>query len=493
MVAVRLYPPRTLRLRPSIIFLAISSPAHSFLHFRSLERRHKRLAIGFLLSLFIILLLARPSPPSPITGLPASQLFSPDLPAHLAARYTAPVVRSSDLTPLPPLYSRPGSYFNRGARFLFYTAGYGQFNNQIVSLVNALLIARRLDAVLVLPYVRLGKESKWDAERIGLHDEMRITRQLVGDYFNYSRLLTAEHVVQPTAFFHSPDGSEFLDWRNITVAYRSGGYFRSLVKYASKEILHRKRVRPQVLAPNHERVRLDNFCDMDPYSLLATVNEQGRNGRFVLLPVVFRRHNLNCSEQEPRWINVRRNLVPRTEFITAVDSLIRDLPRPILAVHLRFFLNGDSGNFTARSVVDMMFRDFGEHLANSSSLFISYSPSSVESLEVAQLLQKRFHGVVTDGQDFVKYFRAEHFMYSTLSLSAVLFDLWACVKSDLFLGRLGSSLSWNVVYWRQALRKEFGFDQWVVDNPLWYELANFSTRGVSRKEGPRGGVQLARD
>lgn len=382
----------------------------------------------------------------------------------------------------------PSSYFSSNARFLFYSA-YGQFNNQLVSLINALFLARHADAILVLPYARLGKESTWDLRSRNLSTELASTRQLVGHYFNYSHLLHSNHAVLPEIFFQSRDGLQLLNAPKITVAYRTGSYFRRLFNFASKQYHDRSESHVNVLAPEHPKKKLKHLCDMNPHHALATVNHLGRNGRFIFLPVVFRRHNLNCTAEEPQWVSIRSSLVPRDEFLNAVDAFMMTLPRPIFSIHLRFFLNGDLGNFTPRSVVDMILRDFEQQLSHVKTIFLAYSPSSVESREVFALLKAHFRGVVVDGSESERFFSPEDTAYAKLALSAVLFDMWVCVKSDMFLGRLGSSLSWNTVYWRQALWRQYHLEEHVVQQPLWYELSNFTTTAARRREGPVTGVR----
>lgn len=384
----------------------------------------------------------------------------------------------------------PQAYFGVNARFLFYTANYGQFNNQLVSLINALFIARRTDAVLVLPYAKLGKESSWDLARAGLHDELYAPRELVGDYFNYSHLLITEHVVRPTQFFASRDGEQLLTRSNITVNYRSGNAFRKLFAHPSADVLRRLGRAVEVLSPQHNKTPLANYCDFHPDSTLASVADLGRNGRFTFLPIVFRRHSLNCTFEEPDWVSIRRSLLPRDEFLHAVDGFMQALERPIMAVHLRVFLNGDLGNFSARSFVDMLFRDFEPQLMRARTLFIAYSPSSGVSREAFAILRERFHGKVADGATTTRYFREEDVAFAGLALTNVLLDMWICVKSEVFLGRLGSSLSWNAVFWRQALAGEDGLDTEVVRNPLWYSLSNLTTTGAERYEGPLLGANL---
>ncbi len=164
----------------------------------------------------------------------------------------------------------------------------------------------------------------------------------------------------------------------------------------------------------------------------------------------------------------------------AVDSFLETLERPIFAVHLRFFLNGDIGQFTPQSVVNMMYDHFGVQLEASKTLFVAYTPSSKESIRIVEILGQHFHGRVVGGNKIVGHLAPEAEYVTQLPLSKVLIDMWMCVKSDFFLGRLGSSLSWNIVYWRQALAKDYGLNPEVVKSPLWYALQDFSTTGAVR-------------
>eukprot|EP00177_Eucheuma_denticulatum_P007630 GFKZ01013882.1.p1 GENE.GFKZ01013882.1~~GFKZ01013882.1.p1 ORF type:complete len:479 (-),score=46.15 GFKZ01013882.1:393-1829(-) len=378
----------------------------------------------------------------------------------------------------------PAAYFGVNARFLFYTSTYGQFNNQLVSLINALFVARRADAVLILPYTKLGKESTWDLRLAGLPKAARVKRELVGDYFNYSRLALHEHVVRPTQFFASVDAVDLFSRANLIVNYRSGNAYRKLFTQRAAQVALEKHIRPvEVSSPFHERGRVENVCDFSVEGTLRSVNGLGRNGRFTMLPIMLRRHNLNCSVEEKDWITLRRALVPRNEFLGVVDRFLSTLRRPVLAIHLRVFLNGDLDNFSAESYVSMLEHKFSEQLGEAQTLFLAYSPSSHISREIFGLLGRRFSGDVVDGSRIGKHFRIEDEAYRSLALSAVLMDMWVCVKSDMFIGRLGSSLSWNTVYWRQGLQEEYSLNKSLVAHPLWYSLPDFTTTGATRNEG----------
>eukprot|EP00171_Calliarthron_tuberculosum_P014903 IDg14903t1 len=381
--------------------------------------------------------------------------------------------------PVSSVISQPGAdqaYFGVGTRFVLFNSWYGQFNNQVVALINAISIARDLDAVLVLPCEKLGKESIRDSRSIRMR-RLFSMRELVGVYFNYSLLTSVVHAVRPSDFLASPDGRELLARRQVVVERKSASYYRFLLTGSPRKVVSDA---VQVLGPNSTMPKLRSWCDFRASKALTHIQKLYRADRFVLLPAVFRHHDINCSADDPRWLSVRRYLRPRDEFVDAVDAFMRTLHRPVLAVHLRFFLNGDIGNFSPRSVVDMVYARFGEQVKQANTIFIAYTPSSTESADVLDLLRTEFHGIVVGGQSVSQHLAPHARNITQLPLHSVLMDMWVCVKSDMFLGRLGSSLSWNIVYWRKALADDYGLDKHIVQQPLWYALSNFTTTGATR-------------
>jgi len=322
---------------------------------------------------------------------------------------------------------------------------YGQFNNQILALINALSIARDIGAVLVLPCEKLGKESIRDSREIKMR-RLFSMRQLVDSYFNYSLLQSVVPVVNPSEFFNSSDGVELLARQFITTERKSGGFYRYLFSgrprgYDPGEVGIRIR------NPDSYRPKLKNWCDFRASKALTFRQKFMRSAdRYVFLPAVFRHHDLNCTQFDPLWLSVRRYLKPRDEFLDAVDRFMRtELPQPTLAIHMRFFLNGDIDNFTPESFVDMLRRDYGAELAQSRSVFLAYTPSNNESAQILSLLQRTLPDTRVVGGTTIPALLPEAFRQ--LPLHSVLLDMWVCVKSTRFLGRVGSSLSWNVVYW----------------------------------------------
>lgn len=363
--------------------------------------------------------------------------------------------------------------------YILYST-YGQLNNQVVSLVNALLLARNRNATLVLPYTQLGRESMADAALIG--EEPSTRRQLVGDYFDLDILRAAHDVITPGEFFSSPAAVEMLSGANLSVPKRAERYYHRLFASAAVD----NPLLPRTLIVTNETLkprRLNNVCDFSLAYQLHTQYGVGMHGRFALLPSMFRRHNLNCTAMVPDWIGVRRAVVPRAEVRGAVETYRAKLIGPVLAIHLRVFINDDVGHFTAGSFVAMLYEKFAEEMDSAKTVFLAYSPSSQESCAVFDALKHRFAGQVVDSRDFAESFKDDERGVAKLVLTRVLFDMWMCVHSDVFLGRLGSSLSWNVVFWRQALWGQLQLEERVVAKPIWYELANFSTDGTSRKEG----------
>lgn len=415
----------------------------------------------------IILLISRinlhPDPPLRMSGVPVSKTL-----------------------PRPGLVP-DGGYYGIDVRFVLFNSWYGQFNNQIQALMNAISIARDLDAVLVLPCEKLGKESIRDSRNIKMR-RLFSTRELVGAYFNYSLLVSAVHAVRPSEFLASTDGRELLNRKQIVVGAKSGGYYRFLFT-GRKRGYDPGEPGVRVLDPESTKPRLKNFCDFRASKALTHIQKLHRRDRFVLLPVTFRHHDINCSYIDPHWISLRRYLRPRNEFLVAVNSFITTLQHPILAVHLRFFINGDLGQFTPRSVVNMLYEQFGNQIDKANTIFLAYTPSSTESVQIYNLLKNEFHGIVVGGQMISQFLPPHAKNITELPLHSVLMDMWVCVKSDMFLGRLGSSMSWNVVYWRQVLAPDYALHDESVHQPLWYALSNFTTTGAMRYEGEPGGYK----
>ncbi len=407
------------------------------------------------------------------------QLFfylRPDVPLSLSGTPVSQLPRDTD-------------YFGVNARFVLFNSWYGQFNNQLVSLMNALSIARQIGGVLVLPCEKLGKESIRDSRDIRMR-RLFSMRELVGEYFNYSLLASHAHVVKPSEFLNSVDGVELMRRKQVVTERKSGGYYRYLFTGRPRgHDPHEKGIK--IWSPSSTRPRIAHWCDFRASKALTHIQKVwSRGDRFVFLPSVFRHHNINCTEYDPEWLTTRRWLRPTDVFLRAVDGFVASVERPILSIHLRFFLNGDMGNFTPRSVVDMLYSMYGSEMSTARTVFIAYTKSSVESKQVVELLTERFDGQVLSGDSITKFIApAESYRVSQLPLHAVLLDMWTCVRSDMFLGRLGSSLSWNVVYWRQVLVSEYKLPGRYVDSPLWYALENFTTTGAVRLEGRANSVE----
>jgi len=384
-------------------------------------------------------------------------------------------VKVSSIFEQPSTSLESYEYYNKNLRFVLFNSWYGQFNNQLVALVNAISIARNLDAVLVLPCEKLGRESK-KTSQVFLHSR----RELVGDYFNYSLLKSMVHSVRPSEFLVSSDGADLVSRKILVVCKTCADFYRFLLAPPTPTA-------PQVkiLNPNSTWPKLRNRCDFNPNHALPNLQKIYHKDRFVLLPTVFRHHDLNCTKEDPNWMTVRKYLRPKDEFLHAVDRLMSHLQQPVLAIHLRFFLNGDLGQFSPRSFVDMLKDQYGEQYERAGSIFLAYSPTSAESVQVYHLLKNEFQGPVLGGENTMQWLPPPENPENNpkdLPLSGVLLDMWTCVRSDMFIGRLGSSLSWNVMYWRQALREEMKLS-WENVRPVWYTLEKFSTTGAKRAEG----------
>lgn len=389
-------------------------------------------------------------------------------------------------TPVSKIMKHPGAqpstaYYGVNTRFVLFNSWYGQLNNQIIALINAISVARQIDGVLVLPCEKLGRESRSEMEKLR-QKRLYSTRELVGDYFNYSLLASHVHAVKPSEFLNSSDGLQLLSKPNIVVCRKCLGFYNFLLT-GSEQGPYPGEPAIKVLNPNSSWPKLKNWCDFTPNSALPNVQKLYNRDRFVLLPNMFRHHDLNCTKFDGEWLNVRRFLQPRDEFLSIIDAFMSSLQKPIFSIHLRFFLNGDIGQFTPRSFVNMLTSLFQSQLGHANTLFVAYSPNSAESVQIFNLLKNEFQGSVVGDESFAPFYPSDSRLnFTNLPLANVLLDMWVCVKSDMFLGRLGSSLSWNVIYWRNVLKDEYGLQDAHIA-PLWYTLEKFTTTGAARPEG----------
>lgn len=379
--------------------------------------------------------------------------------------------------------------------YVFYKARSGQLNNQLISFFNALAIAKEANATLVAPFAFYGSESRIDfgtgrgfffhlreafdlyiheafLKSLGLyykHDE------LVGDYIDGELINCTQPVISITQFMRSEGGAYLRTFPHVLTRrgdapfyYMSLGKRRLLEQNVNVRGAHSGEDSSTSLERPASRKELDCNFNISDY-FRGVPYRAGVNGNFLFLAKLYRSHSLNCTSVNQYWLNLRQYVQPVPEIRQVVAEALGSWGI-VLSLHLRLF-PFDIGKFSTTKFCNHFLSRFHEQLQSSDHLYIAYSVSSKKSIAIISELRKKLGAekILTAREFGNLYDRGPHF---NKRYAAPLVDMWTAVNSDFFVGRLGSSLSWNVVYWRQA----FGKDTHRQAHQF-YQLLDFSTDG----------------
>lgn len=197
----------------------------------------------------------------------------------------------------------------------------------------------------------------------------------------------------------------------------------------------------------------------------------GVNGNFLFLSRLYRSHSLNCTESNPYWLELRRYVQPRVEIRQLVDQHFAKWGR-VFSIHVRLF-PFDAGKFAFRTYCQYMVTRFDKQIKDSDTIYIAYSPSSKDSTAIVSELRRTLvNKRIATAADFDSLSQRGPVFNKRYSIPFL--DMWVCVRSNFFVGRLGSSLSWNVAYWRAAFAPSLS-----ETKHDFYQLKDFSDNGES--------------
>lgn len=406
-----------------------------------------------------------------------------------------------DLLEVPREGEDPVRFAHKHARdhklpvYIFYKARSGQLNNQLISFFNALTIAKAANATLVAPFAFYGSESYVDfgtgkgfffhlRQYFDLYVYQRVLKslglfykhdQLIGDYFDGTLLNRSQPVISIMEFLESRGAKYLRKFPHVLTRRGDAPFFymtlgqRSL--FAGNVNIRGDTIREDldIRESAASRRELDcNFNASDHFRGLSY--SAGVNGNFLFLSKLYRSHSLNCTSVNPYWLQIRKHVQPRVEIRQLVSSTMKQWGK-VMAVHLRLF-PFDQGKFTASGYCNFFLSKYQHRLQEVDRVYIAYSVSSKLSVDIVSQLKKRLGSSKIISAEAYDLSRRREAAFDR-RYSAPIIDMWTCVNSDIFVGRLGSSLSWNVVYWRQALDRNthgHGHD--------FYSLADFSDSGA---------------
>lgn len=378
--------------------------------------------------------------------------------------------------------------------YIMYKARSGQLNNQLTSFFNALVIAKQANATLVAPFTFHGFESYADFRAgksfifnfyqafdtyvyqsfLRLFGLQYRYDELVGDYIDGTLLNKRQPVVSIVDFKRSVGGKHLSAFPCVLTRKGDARYF--YMTLGKRSLLGRNiNIRgktidggPDVTESPASRKELDcNFNVSEHFRGLQF--NVGVNGNYLFLSKLYRSHSLNCTSANPYWLEVRRFVQPRVEIRELVAAAMGRWGK-VVTVHLRFF-PFDQNKFLARNFCSFFLSHFQHQIREADHVYIAFSISSKESLDIlSRLRQILGRGRVITAHDYGNLHTKGPAFSKRYAVPLV--DMWTSINSHYFVGRLGSSLSWNVVYWRQSFRR--GYMGQFHD---FYRLSNFSTTG----------------
>ena len=373
-------------------------------------------------------------------------------------------------------YLKRYSTSNKLPIYVFYPVGStGQLNNQIMALINALCISKAINATLVVAPVHHGEESNrdWYKRQSMMGIALRSTKNilsrffmfdyfypkssesLLGDYFDPVLIKQLQPIVTREEFIRMRSGIVLKKLPKILV--RKGearDYFDSF----QRKISITGQIEADESENNNQKIfsRKELDCNFDIKPIFQGVQYRaGINQNFVFLPRIFRSHLLNCTKFGDHWLHARSYLQPHPR-IRQIFETERSKWGTYLAIHLRF-KPSDEMVIEPSLFLKMLVQNYLSTIEAVEHVYVAFSPSSEASTIIVDQMRSFFGSR--------KIITAAHFLKSNsdenvlnFKYSVTLLDMWSCVKSTYFIGREASSLSMNVIYWRESLADIDSYD-----------------------------------
>lgn len=250
--------------------------------------------------------------------------------------------RSVVLTPL--------EWKDDATRYLMYFPLYGQLNNQVMSLINALVLAKTLGAVLVVPRVEAGFDSRFGSS------STRAGPFILGDYFDWDRIARVQGIIHMDEFLALPVAAKAARQGKLVVTSTFNS--RTLAKEKSfypYDLFFRPTERPREETDAQKREIEARLGINSPKvgkcrTWFDTIEEAAKmdiktNGRVYLMSCMYQTitEEWGCQDDVPYWYEIRRHLVPRDEIRRTIAEWYDDnFEAPTLAVHLRLLFRDET-------------------------------------------------------------------------------------------------------------------------------------------------------
>ncbi|EME26723.1 hypothetical protein Gasu2_13810 [Galdieria sulphuraria] len=332
-------------------------------------------------------------------------------------------------------------------RYVLYDSRYGSFNNQLNSLINSLVIAKNLNATLVLGYAYTPGGGH------ALRDDRHSNHSyLVGHYFDAKLLNSVQPILEMDDYLKLYDSKRSLSLfvESTEESNRNGDYYQSLgvnvtiQRWYAQDSLH---VCERILGRGK---RIWTICQ----------GQQKKDCDTILLGFSFT--NLyNCTWYDEWWYQVRNFIRPKDVIQQSIQEFVSQVRHPLLVVHVRFVGGSDAANHTFYSnILQHLKRYESEYQENIGSIYMVGMKDKRQSIRVDEsirYLSKRLTQVdwytcanltnCAESSHRNQFYDQDNSAFRGY-YGVILLDQWMGVESDYFIGRSASTFSQNIVYWR---------------------------------------------
>ncbi|GJQ15746.1 hypothetical protein GpartN1_g7537.t1 [Galdieria partita] len=340
-------------------------------------------------------------------------------------------------------------------RYVVYDSRYGSLNNQLNSLFNSLVIARDLNATLVLGYAYTPGGGH------ALRDDHHSTHSyLVGQYFDAKLLNSVQPILNMDDYLklQNPKRALNLYVESTQESNRNGDYYQSLglnVTIRKLKAQDTSHVCEKILSRGR---RIWASCQGQPQGACDD----------ILLGFSFT--NLyNCTWYDDWWYRVRNFVQPKSVIQQSVRQFVSQVRHPLVVAHVRFVGGSDAPNDTFYDNIFQYLKQYeSKYQQRIGSIYMVGMKDQRQTIRVdksIQYLSKRLTLVdwytcanVTNCAE--SNHRNEFYDQDESAFggyySVILLDQWMGVESDYFIGRSASTFSQNIVYWK-SLKGDFHY------------------------------------
>jgi len=368
-------------------------------------------------------------------------------------------------------------------KYLFVASTHGSVSNQLISIVNAAIQAKRNNLTLVMPPAFSPGGSK--LLKTGEDKYM----YLIGTFFDYDYFVQQSGIecITMEQFYTLPEGHRFLsrdyaepvpffmvrdeETKVINNFYQRGDWIFNVERVKDRRVFTGYQHTWHSKCRELQRAATVLPLCPDKFGELSC--------RLILLDSLFTNY-FNCSKYHPEYEEFRAYLRPVEAIRKTVDEFMSPLKRPVVCVHIRFMGKFETTATYLQRLMDVVQEEL-ETLKRSGinelTIHVMGMRNHKERFHVTNVQESLRRTLNLSLRDFTNvktmlpnmiWIGAErnsswlHEQMSESEINAVfgseygmiVTDQWICAMSDVYIGRGESTFSRFVQSWRAQLGKK---------------------------------------